>query len=214
MIRKEIQNGIQVKAEGGTLTGYASTFNNVDKAKEIVLPGAFSESVKAFKAGKVRIPLLDAHRVFGSTEAVIGKIVELKEDAVGLKFKAELSETPLAQQVRKKVAEGLLDSLSIGYSIDADEVRRDGIRILKKLTLREISVVVFPANPEAKITGIKGENVVLAAKARLSQLSRMDADLRFVEERLDDLDRKQRMIEMIERLQGEELSPEQCGWII
>ena len=219
---KTIKEGIHVKAEAGFIEGYASTFNNVDKAGEIVLRGAFSETIKEFRAKAVKIPFLDAHRVFGSTEAVIGRIVELKEDAVGLYFKAELSETALAQEVRKKVAEGMLDSLSIGYSIPAggDEMRRDGVRLLKKLALKEISIVTFPANPEARITGVKGlkgtaENVALLQKARIAQLGRMEADLRFIEERIGELNEKQRMIETIERQQGpKELSPEELGFII
>ena len=214
MLHKEIQNGVRVKAaEGGFIEGHANVFNVVDRQKEVVLPGAFAESVSLFKKGKLAIPLLDNHRVFAGTDAIVGKVTELREDKIGLYFKARLSETALAQEIRQKLKEGLLDSLSIGYAIAQDEVRRDGVRLLKKLHLREISVVIFPANEDAKVTGVKTDGALLL-KARLAQLNRAEADLRYVEERLADLDRKERMLATIERLSSTKLTATECGWII
>lgn len=223
MLRKETSGSgrLELKAEGegpGEIQGYANVFNVIDKAKEIVVPGAFAESVALFKAGKLKLPLMDNHRIYGGLDAVIGKVTELSEDNIGLKFKAIFASTRAAQEVRVKIREGMLDSLSIGYGVGLEERRRDGILLLKKIHLREISVVVFPANEEARISGVKGmrgvEGLKMAASARVAQLQRQERDLSFVEGRLADLDRKERMVEALERLSPKELSPEQLGFII
>jgi hypothetical protein len=217
MLRKRISEGIELKATaGGEIEGYANVSGVRDRHNEIVMSGAFKDAVAAFKAGKRKIPLMDNHRIFGGTDAVIGKVTELKEDTTGLWFKAVLASTQAAQDVRAKIREGMLDSLSIGYAVLQDEARRDGVRLLKKLDLREISVVVFPANESARITGVKGtESLTTATKARLARLDDAAHYLEYAEGALEELDRKERMLATMERLAGAtELTAEQCGWIL
>ena len=217
MLRKRISEGIELKATaGGEIEGYANVSGVRDRQNEIVVGGAFKDTVAAFKAGKRKIPLMDNHRIFGGTDAVIGKVTELKEDATGLWFKAILASTQAAQDVRAKIGEGMLDSLSIGYAVLQDEARRDGVRLLKKLDLKEISVVVFPANESARITGVKGtEALTTATKARLARLDDAARYLEYAEGALEELDRKSRLLEALEQFTGQrEISPERAGWII
>jgi hypothetical protein len=52
--------------------------------------------------------------------------------------------------------EGAVDGLSIGFR--ADRFQRDaasGVRRLKKIDLREISLVTFPMLPQARVTVLK-----------------------------------------------------------
>jgi len=205
------------KGSGGTITGYGNVFNVVDRAKELTLPGAFAESIKAFNRGEREIPLLDAHQMYGGTSAVIGKITSLKEDKYGLLFTAALSSTALSQEIRTKVREGLLKSLSIGYRIVLDQLRTDGVRLLKTLDLREISVVIFPANEQSTITGVK--NLALSqAKISAAQANQAGQDLEYLEMRAKELRQKEKQLAMLEQLaaqqHAEELTPTQCGWIV
>ena len=219
MSTKKIDNvsDLNVKADkAGEISGYASTYNTTDRANEIVMPGAFDDTIKRFKSGALSIPLMDNHQLFGGTESVLGKLVELKSDSVGLWFRAQLSSTPLAQQVRTKIQEGLLQSLSIGYQILKDQLRGDGVRLLKALALREVSVVVFPANEEARIVGVKN---LAASQARISaaQLNQAIKDLDFLEMRAKELERKERYLAMLEQLaaqQGKPMTPTQLGFVI
>ena len=140
---------------GGTVEGLANAFNNVDFQGEVIKRGAFKRTIQAFKASKKGLPLMDNHRLFGGTDAVIGSIIELKETPEGLFFRAFFSSVDAAQAVRTKIHEGILNSLSIGFSIIKKKLRKDGILEILEVKLREISVVVFPANELALVSDVK-----------------------------------------------------------
>jgi HK97 family phage prohead protease len=140
---------------GGTVEGFANAFNNVDFQGEVVKPGAFKRTIQAFKKSKKGLPFMDNHRIFGGTDSVIGRVFELREEKKGLFFKAFFSSSPAAQVVRTKIHEKVLDSLSIGFNIVKRKVRKDGVVELLELKLREVSVVVFPANELATVSDVK-----------------------------------------------------------
>jgi hypothetical protein len=143
---------------GGFIEGYASVFGNTDQGRDIVEKGAFRKTLKE-RMPKGEVLLFDSHRIYDGTSAVIGKVVEAKEDDHGLWFKAQFSAVQLAQDIRTKVQEGILDALSFGfdvvkYSIDENEK----VRRLQELKLFEISVVPWGMNPKALIATVKGLN--------------------------------------------------------
>jgi HK97 family phage prohead protease len=143
---------------GGFIEGYASVFGNTDQGRDIVERGAFRKTLKE-RMPKGEVLLFDSHRIYDGTSAVIGKVVEAKEDDHGLWFKAQFSAVQLAQDIRTKVQEGILDALSFGfdvvkYSIDENEK----VRRLQELKLFEISVVPWGMNPKALIATVKGLN--------------------------------------------------------
>ncbi len=140
---------------GGTVEGFANAFNNVDFQGEVVKPGAFKRTIQAFRKSKKGLPFMDNHRIFGGTDSVIGRVFELREESKGLFFKAFFSSSPAAQIVRTKIHENILDSLSIGFNIVKRKVLKDGVVELLELKLREISVVVFPANELATVSDVK-----------------------------------------------------------
>lgn len=149
----------------GTLEGYASTFGNVDLGGDVVVKGAFIKTIGNIKANG--IPLLADH--VASTASVLGTIVDAKEDANGLWIKASFSSAPSAQDVRIKLLEGHLKTMSIGYeTIDYAWKDVDGrrARALKELKLWETSVVVFPMNPEAVVSRVKSIAGALDGDAR------------------------------------------------
>ncbi len=139
----------------GAVEGYASVFGNIDQDGEIVERGAFTKTLnERVPAGKVKF--VDFHNSLTSSEEILGVVEEAKEDERGLWFKARLSETERAQNVRTKIKENILDSLSIGYDVIEDELDRDNdVRRLKELKLWEISVVSWGANEQAGITNVK-----------------------------------------------------------
>ena len=52
------------------------------------------------------------------------------------------------------VKENITKGLSIGYKV-IKKTWKDGIRHLREIRLFEASVVTFPMNPEAVVTGVK-----------------------------------------------------------
>lgn len=152
----------------GTIEGYASTFGNVDLGYDVVDRGAFAKTI-ADKKGK--FPILLDH----DPSKPIGWNIDAVEDAYGLKVVGEIqliteearnryALAKRAQQLNTKMG------LSIGYSTikwDAD-FDQPNVRHLKELKLWEYSIVTFPMNEEASITGAKSRDV-LALFARLQK---------------------------------------------
>lgn len=149
---------LEVKADGDgfTVEGYASVFSVEDHGGDIVMPGAFAESLKT-----------NGHRIkfmFGHYTP-IGRVTEAAEDAVGLKVKARVSNTEQGRDTMTLIRDGVIDRMSIGYrakrfSYKAREGSRDEwdrIRLLEAVDLFEVSAVVMPMNEHAAITGVKSE---------------------------------------------------------
>jgi HK97 family phage prohead protease len=140
----------------GEFEGYASTFGNVDQGGDIVEPGAFIESVVKAKSDGRSIPMLWQH----DQREPIGIWKDIAEDSKGLHVKGQLLlEDPLAKRAHVLLKNKALGGMSIGYGIPAggaepDEKRR-GVMRLKKIDLREISLVTMPMNIAAKVTTVK-----------------------------------------------------------
>lgn len=139
---------LKLDEEKGIFSGYASTFGNVDLSNEIVVKGSFMESVSKGR----QFPLLYQHK----SDLPIG-LVEVQEDERGLYInKGELNlDLQLAREVRSNVQKGIIKSFSIGYRVKEDDWQDDGVRLLKKLDLKEVSFVTFPANEQAGVIGMK-----------------------------------------------------------
>lgn len=141
--------------EDGVIEGYGSIFGNVDSYGEIVEPGAFTQSlVDARKKGRT-IKMLWQH----DPMQPIGVWDDIAEDSKGLYVKGTIlkeasSEAAKAHALLKG---GALDGLSIGYrELDVDpDPDKPGVRRLKKLDLREVSIVTFAANERARVEAVK-----------------------------------------------------------
>lgn len=77
----------------------------------------------------------------------IGKVEGARVDDKGVWIKAKIVD-PLSWS---KVKSGVLQGFSIGGRPVTTETRADGVRVITKLELGEISLVDRPANPEARI---------------------------------------------------------------
>lgn len=151
------------KADGGTVTGYAATFDREpDSYGDVIAPGAFTETLKRWAAlneqGKY-IPLLYGHNAF-DPDYNIGRIVSAEEDERGLLVTAEFdADNPKAQYVRKLVQEGRVYQFSFAFDVlssgetELDEDHK--ANELRKLELYEISLVQIPANQHATVEDVK-----------------------------------------------------------
>lgn len=133
------------------IEGYAAVFGNVDTYKDILLPGACQKSITG--PGASRIKLCAQHKQTDIID-VIGKVLELREDAKGLWFRAKVSNTTKGKDAAELVLDEAIDEISIGF-ITIDFYMQDGIRYLKEIDIREISIVIRAANVEARIQSIE-----------------------------------------------------------
>lgn len=141
-------------ADDGKFSGYGSVFGVLDSYKEIVAPGAFTDSIAAIKRKGRPVPVLWQHR---SSEP-IGIYEDLDEDSTGLRVDGQLliNDVAQAKEAHALAKAGAVSGLSIGYYVEQSSYdEKTGVRTLQKLDLQEISLVTFPANDEARIDAIK-----------------------------------------------------------
>lgn len=145
--------------DNGSISGYASTWiREPDSWGDVVAKGAFAECIERIKAEGKALPLLWNHNSY-ELRCYIGMIEDLKEDDHGLKFDASFDDTPEAQRARQLAADGRLCKFSFAYDvIDEGQIElEDGRKAneLRKLDLYEISMVMYPANPDTSVIEVK-----------------------------------------------------------
>lgn len=161
---EKLYKSFELKAgENGIVEGYASTWTKTpDSYGDIVIKGAFTETLKKRKATGHPFPLCFNHD-FGQ---IIGAVFEAEEDDYGLKISASFLNTPAAQEKRELVKEGIVWQFSFAYSVlgaeqPTEEEKRQGIyQKLTKLDLYEVSLVPVPANQTAIVTEVKNDEDV------------------------------------------------------
>lgn len=135
--------------------GYLSTFGNVDLGDDVVMPGAFKDTIAELEAKGGHLPVLWQH----NHDQPVGIFTEIKEDEKGLFVVGKMpkDDTFVSGRVMPQMKVGSINKMSIGYSwwdgASFDVV--DGVRQLHKIRLWEGSLVTVPMNPEAEVTGMK-----------------------------------------------------------
>lgn len=143
---------LKVVAEDGFFAGYASVFNVVDSQYDSILPGAFSNTLRQRKYNQA-IPLLWQHHA----DEPIGTLTTLREDGNGLYVEGRiLLSVQCGREAHALLKSGVIEGLSIGYTaVDYQFDEQTGVRYLSEVELWEISLVTFPANPEAGVISVK-----------------------------------------------------------
>jgi HK97 family phage prohead protease len=162
---------LKFAGEGMQFSGYASVFGLVDSYGDTIAPGAYKDTLQ----GRER-PIRMRWNHYGP---VIGKWIRIEEDTKGLYVEGEL--TPghrVAIDTYASLKHGAVDGMSIGYTADQSHSNADGIRVLEKIGLMEISVVEEPADLGARVAGIKAASTIREIEAALRDsggFSRADA---------------------------------------
>jgi HK97 family phage prohead protease len=145
--------------ETDVIEGYAAVYDMVDNGNDIVAQGAFAKSLAMGR--KTR--LLWQHQ----TDSVLGPVLELSEDAHGLRFKGHiLSELPLGREALVLLKAKAIDGLSIGYRV-VKATERNGRRVILQADLWEVSVVTFPMNEAATVDSVKAADMTNRDMERL-----------------------------------------------
>jgi HK97 family phage prohead protease len=132
----------------GIFAGMASVFDFEDHQGEVVVAGAFDETLKIHEG---IFPILWQH----DYNRPIGKAL-LQETATGLEVERGELDLDIAdgQRTYSGLKKGYLTAMSIGFNTVEDEWI-DGVRHLKKIDLWEISIVTFPVNRLALVDSVK-----------------------------------------------------------
>jgi HK97 family phage prohead protease len=151
--------------KSGVFSGYGAIFGNVDSYGDVIEKGAFKNTLRAWEEKGKLPPMLLQHGggMFGGNAddlLPVGKWTSMEENSKGLKVEGELFalNTERGQYIYEGLKAGALDGMSIGYKTikfrngaKAGEPRR----FLEQVDLVELSIVTFPANDKARVSGVK-----------------------------------------------------------
>lgn len=156
-------------APEGTFSGYASIFNHEDFGGDVILKGAFKQTLADWaKKGKLPKMLLQHGGGYfgGSSEDMIpiGKWNSMEEDSKGLYVEGRLIalDTDRGKALHAAMREGEMDGLSIGYRAKEfilGTKPEEPYRTIKRLDLMEVSVVLFGMNDKALVDSVKSDMI-------------------------------------------------------
>jgi HK97 family phage prohead protease len=135
----------------GTVEGYASLFGEIDQARDMVMRGAFADTLRL--RGINRVPMLFQH----DPAEPVGVWLELREDHRGLYARGRLiPEVTRGRELLSLLRAGAIDGLSIGFRTVQGRIDpRTRIRRLHAVDLWEISIVTFPLLAGARVRAVK-----------------------------------------------------------
>src|SRR3954467_117800 len=135
----------------GAVEGYASLFGEVDQARDMVMPGAFAQTLK--QRGLRKIPMLFQH----DPAEPVGVWLEIAEDFRGLRARGRLiPDVMRAKELLSLIKAGAIDGLSIGYRTVRGQIDpKSRVRRLYQVDLWEISIVTFPLLNGARVSAGK-----------------------------------------------------------
>lgn len=155
-------------ATDGSFSGYGSIFGHEDYGGDVIVKGAFSETLKDWsKKGKLPKMLLQhGGGYFGGAADMlpIGVWTAMSEDSKGLQVEGRLIalDTDKGKTIYAGMKEGELDGLSIGYrakEFTLGTKPEEPYRTIKRLDLMEVSVVLFGMNDKALIEAVKSADI-------------------------------------------------------
>ncbi|WP_151976619.1 HK97 family phage prohead protease [Acinetobacter soli] len=156
MNRKSFNLEIKAVQEDGFFSGYGAVFGNLDWYNDIILPGAFKETLAAWQSKGKLPPVLWNH----SANEPIGVYTKMVEDEKGLYVEGRLliNDVPRAKATHALLKAGAIDGMSIGYkTIKSSYNQETDVRELIQLDLGEVSIVTMAANERSLVTSVKSK---------------------------------------------------------
>lgn len=142
----------------GVFVGYASVFGMRDASGDIVMPGAFKESLQKRKVENIR--MLFQH----DPAEPVGTWLDLIENERGLLVRGRLDHNVQRGRELLSLLESKgLDGLSIGFkTVKAARDTATKARLLLQVDLWEVSLVTFPMLAGARVSTISVKQLATA----------------------------------------------------
>lgn len=166
-------------AEDGVFEAIVSVFNNKDLAGDIIRPGAFAKSLKAWQGSNSPIPVYWSHRTDDPTYN-IGEVVEARELLGGSKeipdwanphvkangglyVKARLDDYGLGAHVRTLLQKRRVTTFSFAYDETVPGQKTADGNELTELWVHEIGPTPIACNPLTELIGAKASSPEIPA---------------------------------------------------
>jgi HK97 family phage prohead protease len=152
---------IEAKADegAGAFEALASAFGNIDRQNERVRAGAFTETLREWRASGREIPVVVSHK-WDDPFAVIGSANpdHVHETTRGLLVRGslDLEDNATARQVHKLMRRGNLTAWSFGFTVPpGGSSRKDGVTEINRVDLHEVGPCLVGANADAQLVAVK-----------------------------------------------------------
>ena len=155
----------------GTVEGYASLFGELDLARDMMMRGAFAETL--FARGIRRVPMLFQH----DPSEPVGIWLELREDHRGLFARGRAHSGSRAWTRVAVTITGRGDRRSVDRLPDVKSAidPRTRIRRIYAVDLWEISIVTFPMLTGARVRAVKHSRARTRAEQEWARRARATA---------------------------------------
>jgi len=180
---------IKFKTDGlaeGEFIAYSSVFGNKDLDGDVVMKGAFTDTLAEWERKGVPIPLLFGHNL-ADPDFNLG-YVDATQDDKGLKVHGYLDmESPKSPQTYRLLKSGRVNQMSITYRVsdgafvmpEGDgKTYADAYFEIRALDLFECSIVQVAANQEAEVIAVKSAVSALVSKAGRTLSAKNETALR------------------------------------
>jgi len=146
-----------IDVKKGIVTALVSVFGNVDAYGDVVLPGAFTNTIEKWKsrmrAGQY-LPVVYGHR--DDPDMILGKVIDLRQTEEGLEVDEQFFlDKPKARTTFDAISEGVLSGSSFSYDIVKAEPNATRGLDLAALDVLEVGSTLYPANDETRLIGVK-----------------------------------------------------------
>lgn len=171
-----------VDNETGVFEALVSVFGNVDSYGDIVMPGAFKNTLAEWAEKGDPIPVYWSHRM-DDPDYNIGHVIEAKETEDGLLVKAQLDlGGGKADQVHRLLKGRRVTQFSFAYDVLRDSKADSGATELHELKLYEVGPTPIGANQETELLAVKA-----AAEAAVGIAQSMKAGRVLAQKHIDSL---------------------------
>lgn len=147
--------------EEGQFEAIVSVFGNVDTYGDVVMPGAFAETLEAWTAKGDPIPVIWSHR-WSDPEMHVGYVLEAEEREKGLWVKAQLDlDMPTAKTVNRLLKGRRVTQFSFAYDeVETGWGKRDDRDVyeLRKLDVIEVGPTLLGVNQDTELLAAKSLN--------------------------------------------------------
>ena len=116
--------------------------------------GNTSAGPTVIKAGAITVPDKVVMLVSHDSDRPVGLLASHSDDDSQMVGTFSLPLTTSADNALAEAGAGIRDGLSVGLEVDAHEVDADGTLVVTAATLREVSLVTFPAFTAARVSDV------------------------------------------------------------
>lgn len=143
-----------VDTKQGIVIGYFSAFGSKDADGDIILPGAYTKSIKERgpQSAKPRIKHLLDHNKTNAVAVIQG----LEEDNIGLKYQSKAGRHTAGQDWLKMCEDGIITEHSVGFETVKEQKAKEANYMHELLLWEGSSLQAWGANENTPIESVKG----------------------------------------------------------